>query len=212
MNILLAGKYFTGSEPLNQNIINFLKKKEVKFIISEDSFDLSFLLKEKINLIINSGYGPIIKNDILKYFKNKIINMHNSCLPSGRGIYPNLWSIFCKYQSGITLCYLDEGIDTGNIIIQKKINFNNDNITLKESWDILQNELSNLLIEKWDYIINPKKLYDQNKMEGKKSYHNRKYSEELVKILPNKWKTTHKELKIIAKKYDFSYEKFILSL
>ncbi len=212
MNILLAGKYFTGSEPLNQNIINFLKKKEIKFLISEDSFDLSFLLKEKINLIINSGYGPIIKNDILKYFKNKIINMHNSYLPNGRGIYPNLWSIFCKYQSGITLCYLDEGIDTGNIILQKKINFNNDNITLKESWDILQNELSNLLIEKWDYIINPKKLYDQNKMEGKKSYHNRKYSEELVKILPNKWKTTHKELKKIAKKYDFSYEKFIFSL
>ena len=153
MKILLAGKYFTGEKPLNQNIINFIKDKKIKTCIIEEKFNLEYL-KNNIELIINSGYGPIINEDIINTYSNKIINMHNSYLPNGRGIYPNLWSIFCNYQSGITLCYLDKDIDTGDIIVQKKINFKSDKITLKESWMILQQELSKTLIENWSSIIN----------------------------------------------------------
>ena len=96
MNILLAGKYFTGVNPLNFNIISFFKSKKFNIKITEEKFDIDFLKMNEIELIINSGYGPIISEDIIDYYSNKIINMHNSYLPNGRGIYPNLWSIFCN--------------------------------------------------------------------------------------------------------------------
>ena len=212
MKILLAGKYFTGEKPLNQNIINFINDKKIKTCIIEEKFNLEYLKKNNIELIINSGYGPIINEDIINTYSNKIINMHNSYLPNGRGIYPNLWSIFCNYQSGITLCYLDQDIDTGDIIIQKKINFKSDKITLKESWMILQQELSKTLIENWSSIINPSNLCKQNDKKEKPSYHNRKFSEALLKILPKKWDTSHQEVKEVAKKFNFSYEEFTASL
>ncbi len=212
MNILLAGKYFTGVNPLNFNIISFLKSKKFNIKITEEKFDIDFLKMNEIELIINSGYGPIISEDIIDYYSNKIINMHNSYLPNGRGIYPNLWSIFCNYQSGITLCYLDKDIDTGDIIFQKKINFEDDSITLKESWMILQKELSKSLIENMSEIINPINLYKQSDINEKPSYHNREFSEALLRVLPKKWETTHHEVKQIGKKFNFSYEKFIASL
>ena len=66
----------------------------------------------------------------------------------------------------------------------KKINFKSDKITLKESWMILQQELSKTLIENWSSIINPSNLCKQNDKKEKPSYHNRKFSEALLKILP----------------------------
>ena len=210
MNLLLAGKYFTGDNPLNKEIIKFLKEKNFNTYLTEDKFDLSFLKQKKIDMIINSGYGPIIKDDILIYYKNKVINMHNSFLPNGRGIYPNLWSIFCNYQSGITLCYVDNGIDNGDIIFQKKINFL-DNITLFGSWKKLQIELSMSLINNWELICNIKNPIKQNDIDIKPSYHERKYSEILLKLLPDKWNSKHKDVKEIARKYDFSYENFVSS-
>jgi methionyl-tRNA formyltransferase len=212
MNILLAGKYFTGEKPLNEDVIIFLKDKKFNIQITEDKLRLEDLKKNNIELIINSGFGPIIKQDIIEIYSNKIINMHNSYLPNGRGIYPNLWSIFCNYQSGISLCYLDKDIDTGDIILRKKINFENENITLKESWMILQKELSKTLIENFSEIIRPSNLKEQSNIKEKPSYHNRKFSEALLNLLPKKWDTPHFEVKQIGKKFDFSYEKFILSL
>ena len=100
MNILLAGKYFDTIK-LNRNLIKFLRDKVINYFTLR-KYELDYLFKNQINLIINSGYGPIIDLKILKTFHHKIINMHNSFLPNGRGIYPNLWSIFVN----MTLEYL----------------------------------------------------------------------------------------------------------
>ncbi len=207
MNILLAGKYFGKNQPLNQNLIKFLKNKKHKIYFVQKKYNIDFLIKKKIELIINSGYGPIISNKVLKKFHHKIVNMHNSYLPNGRGIYPNLWSIFCKYSSGITLCFVDDGIDTGDIIYQKKIRFNKD-CTLKISWEKLQNELEKELIKNFHLIYDKKKYKDQNKLKIKSSYHNRKYSEKLFNMLPDGWNSKHSDVQKIGKKFKNSYEKF----
>ena len=47
MNLLLAGKYFTGDNPLNKEIIKFFKEKNFNTYITEDKFDLSFLKQKK---------------------------------------------------------------------------------------------------------------------------------------------------------------------
>ena len=46
-------------------------------------------------------------------------------------VYIQIYGVFSVIINGITLCYLDKDIDTGDIIVQKKINFKSDKITLK---------------------------------------------------------------------------------
>jgi len=46
------------------------------------------------------------------------VNIHPALLPYNRGSYPNVWSIVERTPSGVTIHYIDEGIDTGDIIAQ----------------------------------------------------------------------------------------------
>ena len=76
-----------------------------------------------IDFIVSNGFGPIIKEPILTNFKEKIVNIHPAYLPHGRGIYPNFWSFFEGYPKGVTIHYIDAGIDTGNILLRKVVVF-----------------------------------------------------------------------------------------
>ena len=79
--------------------------------------------------VISYGYRHILKKQHIKSAKNPIINLHISFLPYNRGADPNYWSWVEDTPKGVTIHEIDEGIDTGDIIIQKQVNFN-DNETL----------------------------------------------------------------------------------
>ncbi len=66
-----------------------------------------------------------IKGKLLKYFKNKIFNLHGGDPLKYRGLDSHYWSIYHNdFKSLIsTIHFLDKDIDTGNIIYKKKINF-----------------------------------------------------------------------------------------
>lgn len=86
---------------------------------NEDVFNAIKELKPDIGLSILFGY--ILKPDFINLFPSGIINVHPSFLPYNRGQYPNVWSIIDRTPAGATLHYIDQGIDTGNIIAQEKI-------------------------------------------------------------------------------------------
>ena len=50
-----------------------------------------------------------------------MINVHPSYLPFNRGAYPNVWSIVDSTPAGATIHFIDEGVDTGDIIAQTQI-------------------------------------------------------------------------------------------
>jgi len=76
-------------------------------------------LKPDIGLSIFFGY--IVSKDFIDLFKTGIVNLHPSYLPYNRGQYPNVWSIVEDSPAGVTLHYIDKGIDTGNVIAQKEV-------------------------------------------------------------------------------------------
>ncbi len=90
--------------------------------------------------IISFGYRYIITEDIINMFPDKIINLHISYLPYNKGSDPNLWSYLEDTPKGVTIHYIDKGIDSGRIILQKKV-VDADNDTLKTSYDRLINEI-----------------------------------------------------------------------
>ena len=84
--------------------------------------DYKKLTKEKIDLIVTCAYGQIIPKEVLDLPKYGCINVHASILPKYRGAAPIQWAIINgDKETGVTIMYMDEGMDTGDIISISKI-------------------------------------------------------------------------------------------
>ena len=73
------------------------------------------------DVILSVFFGYILKPEVIKIPRKGCINLHPALLPFNRGQYPNVWSIIDGTPSGVTIHYIDEGIDTGEIIAQKEV-------------------------------------------------------------------------------------------
>ena len=105
------------------NIKHFLFNRKEK----NSAAIVSLLQEHKISHIVLAGYLSILDETICKIWENKIINIHPSLLPKygGKGMYGEYVHkavIENKEKvSGATVHYVTEGIDDGNILIQKEI-------------------------------------------------------------------------------------------
>ena len=75
----------------------------------------------KPDIGISAFFGYILEKDCIDLFPNGCINIHPALLPFNRGKHPNVWSIIERTPSGVTMHYIDAGIDTGAIISQKEV-------------------------------------------------------------------------------------------
>ena len=133
--------------------------KEVTIIKSEDINSKEFLeIVEKLgaDYAFVIGIGHIMKTKLISKFK-KVLNYHNSYLPECGGLYATSWEMYHGYErSGFSYHYIeDESIDTGNIILQKKM-------VIDKNATPLQNELTKTL-EACDYLESAlKMLFNEN--------------------------------------------------
>lgn len=73
-------------------------------------------------LIVVAAYGKILPEEILKIPKFGCINVHASLLPKYRGAAPINWAVINgEKETGITIMYMEKGLDTGDILLQKSI-------------------------------------------------------------------------------------------
>lgn len=99
-------------------------RKEYKGKVSDEVLNL---LRGKVDLIVLAGFLSILNGDLLHEFKDKIINIHPSLIPSfcGNGMYGlKVHEKAIEYGvkiSGCTVHFVDEGTDTGAIILQKAV-------------------------------------------------------------------------------------------
>lgn len=70
---------------------------------------------------VSAFFGYILKKPILDVFPRGVINVHPALLPFNRGSYPNVWSIVEGTPAGVTVHYMDEGVDTGDLIAQREV-------------------------------------------------------------------------------------------
>ena len=75
----------------------------------------------KPELILSIFWGLILKPELIKIPTKGCINLHLSYLPYNRGRNPNIWPIIDGTPAGVTLHYIDEGVDTGDIIAQSRV-------------------------------------------------------------------------------------------
>lgn len=84
--------------------------------------DFEKLKNLDIDLIVTCAYGQIIPKEVLDMPTYGCINVHASILPKYRGSAPIQWCLFNNDDvTGVTIMYMDEGMDTGDIIKIKEI-------------------------------------------------------------------------------------------
>ena len=112
------------------------------------------ILSLEPDIIITCAYGQIIPEEVLNYPKYGCINVHASLLPKLRGGAPIHHAIIDGYdKTGITIMYMDKGMDTGDIIKSSEIPILDDD-TVGSLHDKLSILGSDLLIETLPSIIN----------------------------------------------------------
>lgn len=115
---------------------------DARAINSTDSIGRLNVLRP--DLIVVAAFSQILKAELLGIPRSGCINMHPSLLPKYRGPNPFYWVLENReVKTGVTVHYIDEGIDTGDIILSEEIRIsdNETESTLREKSIVLGAEL-----------------------------------------------------------------------
>lgn len=92
---------------------------------SRDNFEKKALAKIReagTDLVVCAGYMKILSPDFIREFKNRIINIHPALLPSFPGIHAQKQALdYGVKVAGCTVHFIDDGVDTGPIILQQSV-------------------------------------------------------------------------------------------
>ena len=115
-NKLAKGLKYGSIFKIQKKIIDFKKKDFAeKKILNE-------LKKNKIELVCLAGFMKILSKNFIKNFKGKIFNIHPSLLPKYKGLSTHQRAIENKDKySGCTVHFVNSKLDSGKIILQKKV-------------------------------------------------------------------------------------------
>ena len=133
--------------------------------------------------IISCGYRYIVPEKILAIPTEGCLNLHPSLLPFNRGANPDVWSIVDDTPAGVTLHYMDPGVDTGNIIAQQTVEKN-----FSDTGKTLQNRLEDAQVElfqsAWPKVVTGE-VESEPQEQNAGTYHRSDEFEELCKLDPD---------------------------
>lgn len=147
----------------NPLVINYAKKQGVKtFEIANPNSDkaIDIIKKLKPDVIINQSQS-IIKEKLFSIPEIGVINRHNALLPKNRGRLTPFWVLYKgEKETGVSIHFVQKGIDDGDIIIQKKYKVQNDdtfNSLVKKNYAIAGKAILEALdiLESDDYSLIP---------------------------------------------------------
>lgn len=103
------------------------------------------------------GWSYLIRGDILKKYKNKIIGYHPSDLPNNRGRHPLIWSKFLNlYKLGSSFFIINKGIDDGRII-SKRYFYNKKDLSMKNLYFKMIKTAQKQILDVVKFIFSNKK-------------------------------------------------------
>jgi methionyl-tRNA formyltransferase len=165
-----------------------LKKHGCDTLECDARVDVDFLRKNSIDFAVSYRYRYMIWKPIIEYLKGNIINLHISLLPWNRGADPNLWSFLEDTPKGVTIHYVDECLDTGDIIVQKEVFFDYSDETLATTYQKLNEEILELFKCEWPSISAGRATRQKQPMIG--SFHSLKDRKKIEYLLAERgWDT-----------------------
>lgn len=152
------------NHPTYTGFKKFVSQRNLNYIEYEDLEDVFFIKKvrdTKADIAVVSSFNYKIPKILLESVKDGFVNIHPSLLPKYRG--PNPYSSVIKNgeeETGVTLHFMDEHFDTGDIIYQKKLLINE-----IETMGTLFNRLNIVAL---DMLLETLKKYEKNNLDREK--------------------------------------------
>jgi methionyl-tRNA formyltransferase len=175
-----------------EEIIDFIQMYDDKVIIYYDKIGKDFVKNKKIDFIVSDRYQHIIKQDVLDYVEGNAINTHPSLLSLNKGFQPNFFAVYNNTRKGVTIHYMDKGLDTGNIIAQQELFFDDDE-TLRTTHYICRKTIIYTFCTNWYKIKNND--IDSIVQQDNSDTNYKKRFDIIFKNLPKGWDSTVKEVK-----------------
>ena len=197
MEMTLSEKIlFLGSE--RSPVYLWLREQHEPVTQTAEKVSPELVRQEGWTFLVSHGYRYILKHEILSLFPDKAVNLHISLLPWNRGADPNFWSFVEDTPKGVTIHFLDDGVDTGDIIAQQELRFDAADETLATSYETLQSAIVALFRHHWPDIKRGTCL--RRKQEGPGTSHKTKDKEPLFLTLKEGWNTPVAQLEKLTAK------------
>ncbi len=146
-------KQILTASPVKQKALEYgIPVFQPKSLKNDEAFNE--LKNLRPDLIVVVAYGKILPKNVLELPKYGCLNIHASLLPKYRGASPIQWAIINgETETGVTAMYMDEGLDTGDIIDSSSVAIDDE-----DTGETLHNKLSllgaELLIKTVKNIVN----------------------------------------------------------
>jgi len=83
---------------------------------------ISVMEDRDVDLVVMAGFMRILSPFFIRHYRNRVMNIHPSLLPSFQGLHPHKQALeYGVKVSGCTVHFADEGVDSGPIILQKAV-------------------------------------------------------------------------------------------
>jgi len=138
------------------------------------------------DLVVSFGYRHLLPASILKAVSNRALNIHISLLPWNRGADPNFWSWLTDTPKGVSIHWMTEELDRGELFAQNELHLSNTH-TLRSSYSVLVRTAAELFSDTWQSAVDshPKRC---PQLPGG-SYHSLEQGQSHLQNFPQGWDT-----------------------
>lgn len=100
-----------------------------------------------LDLVVLFGYRHILPKSLLNVATARMINLHISYLPYNRGAHPGFWCFYDGTPCGVTIHEVDEGLDTGPVLVQQLVDIDPWTATFDEAYWRLRSSIETLFFD-----------------------------------------------------------------
>ncbi len=141
---------FLGTNEVGREVYDWLCDREsvaVRAMLTEaDQLDLVADLDPEV--VVAVGFRHIVPPETLAVPEKGCLNLHPGLLPETRGFNPNVWSIVEDRPAGATLHYMDEGVDTGDVLARQRVETRFDD-TGRDLYERIEKACFEVFTETW---------------------------------------------------------------
>ena len=141
-----------GPKSRNESIRKKLCDRGFEVIVSPEPYEDNLAIDSSADIILSSGYDRLLRPETVQKYSKRIINLHAAYLPWARGIGTTLFATMLRYPYGVSIHFINEGLDTGDLISRKLVQ-PGPNDTLRTFYTKLLSATEDLFFESFPRIL-----------------------------------------------------------
>jgi len=183
-----------GPTGRNESIRKKLCDQGFEVIVTPHPYEADSIDDFSPDIILSSGYDRLLRPETVQKYSKRIINLHAAFLPWARGIGTTLFATMLRYPYGVSIHFINEGLDTGNLISRKLVQPGPKD-TLRTLYTKLLSATEELFFESFPKIVNGQTNgVPQEELSEINTNRSRLQFESLLDVCPNGYDTLISDL------------------